>query len=149
MDSIVLRPPGQFRRAIGAFGIVAAAVTIPVWLLAFPLSAQFDAAAGLLEGTTLLAAIVGYSCCARLGARLLEAGWFFFGYSALLALLAGFTIQSSTWERWPAILTRLGATLLIVVGGVRFMTRRPRGRAHPPATVVRPGSDLRPHSPGA
>jgi hypothetical protein len=149
MDSILLRPPGQFQRGIGILGIVAAFITIPVWLLAFPLSAQVDAAAALLDGAILLAAMVGYACFARVGARLLEAGWFLVAYSALLALLAGITTQSSAWERGPAILTRLGGTVLIIVGGIRFVTRRPRGRAHRPGTVVQPGSDLRPHAPGA
>jgi peptidoglycan/LPS O-acetylase OafA/YrhL len=149
MESVLLRPPGQFRRAIGTFGLVAAALTIPAWFLAFPLGAQFDAAAALRDGATLLAAMVGYACFARVGARFLEAGWFLVAYSALLALLAGFTIESVAWERWPATLTRLGGTLLILVGGVRFTTRPPRGRAHRPGTVVHPGSDLRPHAPGA
>jgi hypothetical protein len=143
MDSILLRPPGQFRRAIGTLGMAGAAATIPVWFLAFPVSAQFDAVDSAIQGATLVAAIVAYACFLRVGARTMEAGWFCFAYSALLGLLAAFTAQSVAWERWLVTATRLGGTLLIVVGGVRFMARRPRGRAHPPAQVVRPGSDQR------
>ena len=143
MDSVLLRPPGPFRRAIGILGISGAAATIPLWFLAFPVRAEIDAVDSLIQGSTLVAAVVAYSCFARLGARTLEAGWFVFGYSALLALLAGITAQSAGWERGLVTATRLGGTLLIVVGGIRFATRRPRGRAHRPATVVRPGSDPR------
>lgn len=146
MDSIVLRPPSQFRRTIGTLGMLGAAATVPVWLLAFPVSAQFDAVNSAIQGSTLVAALVAYACFVRVGARTLEAGWFCFAYSALLALLAGLTAQSAAWERWLVTTTRLAGTLLILVGGIRFMARRPRGRAHPTAPVVRPGIDRRAES---
>lgn len=141
MDSVFLRPPDQVRRAIGMLGIACAAATIPLWFLAFPMRVQFDAVDSAIQGSTFVAAMIAYVCFTRVGARALEAGWFFFGYSALLALLAGFTAQSAAWERWLVTATRLAGTALIVVGGIRFTSRRPRGRAHPPATVVRPGRE--------
>lgn len=48
----------------------------------------------------------GCACFARVGARTLEVGWFLFAYSVLPGLLAGFTAQSMSWERWPTMVTR-------------------------------------------
>jgi hypothetical protein len=128
------------RRAISGTGLVAALLTIPVWVLGFPPATTIDLWELGLRASTLFVGLVGYACFARFGARILEAGWFFFAYSALLDLLKEFTAESISWGRWPVVVTRAAALLLIALGGIRFATRRPRGRAHlPPPSVVRPG----------
>jgi len=141
MEPVTPRTSGPSRRAISSTGALAVLVTIPIWILAFPPANSISTFELGLRGSTLLAAVVGYACFARCNARTLEAGWFFFAYSALFDLLAQFTAEPVAWSRWPVVLTRAVALPLIAVGGLRFVTRRPRGRPHlPPPGVLRPGA---------
>ena len=141
MEPVTPRTSGPSRRAISGTGALAVLLTIPIWILVFPPAKSVDTFELGLRASTLLAAAVGYACFARCSARTLEAGWFFFAYSALLHLLAQLTVEPVAWSRWPVVLTRAVALLLIAVGGIRFVTRRPRGRPHlPPPSVLRPGA---------
>jgi len=143
MEPVAPRSLGPSRRAISGTGAIAALLTVPVWLLAFPPEKSIDPLELGLRVGTLFAALSAYACFARCNARALEAGWFVFSYSVLLDLLRQFTAEPVSWGKWPVLATRAAALVLIAIGGARFVTRRPRGRAHlPPPPVVRPASDL-------
>ncbi len=140
MEPVAPRTYLTSRRLISGSGMIAALLTIPAWVLAFPPATTIDPWALGLRASTLCAGIIGYACFARFSARTLEAGWFLFAYSALLDLLREFTVEPVSWGRWPVVVTRVAALLLLAVGGIGFATRRPRGRAHlPPPSVLRPG----------
>jgi hypothetical protein len=141
MEPVAPRTYGPSRRAIsGTAAVVAALLTVPAWILAFPAARTIHPLDLGLRASTLVAGIIGYACFARFSARILEAGWFLFAYSALLDLLKVFTAVPVSWSRWPLVVTRAAAILLLTIGGIRFAARRPRGRAHlPPPTVLRPG----------
>jgi hypothetical protein len=140
MEPVAPQTHRPIRRAISATAIVGGLLTIPVWIMAFPPAATIDPFELALRTATLFVGLIGYACFVRFGARTLEAGWFLFAYSALLELLREFTAESLSWERWPILVSRTAALLLIGIGGIRFAARRPRGRAHlPPPSVLRPG----------
>jgi hypothetical protein len=138
MEPVAPRNYGPSHRAISGTAVIAALLTVPVWVVAFPPATTINAVELGLRAGTLFAGIVGYACFGRFGARALEAGWFLFAYSALLDLLTEFTAESVAWGKWPVVATRAAALVLLAVGGIRFATRRPRGRAHLPPSVIRP-----------
>lgn len=141
MKPVAPQTHGPSRRAISGIGALAVSLTVPLWILAFPPARPVGTLELGLRASTLFAALVGWACFARFSARLLEAGWFFFAYSALLDLLRQFTAESASWEKWPVVVTRTVALVFLAIGGLRFATRRPRGRAHlPPPAVLRPGA---------
>lgn len=139
MEPVAPRTHPPYRRAISGTAIVGGLLTAPVWIIAFPPAATIDPFELALRAGTLFVGIIGYACFVRFGSRILEAGWFLFAYSALLDLLKEFTAESVSWGRWPMLVSRGAALLLIGIGGIRFAARRPRGRAHlPPPSVLRP-----------